>query len=269
MSTTTRTVDSALLAYEQLAPYYDLFMRPYDNERWLANLEAIAQEHGLEGKRLLDVACGTGRSFVPMLKRGYEVSACDISPAMVAEARHIAGEQAELFVADMRELPGVGEFDLITCLDDSLNYLLSDADLERALESMAQNLRPGGVLVFDLNSALVYKRLFSQDAISEAGPAVFCWRGQGESDFAPGDVRTVMLDVFHRDGFDVWTRTSSTHVQRHHPREAVARALERAGLSLVTVRGQVTGAAIEDPPDEERHIKLVYVARRPRESGRG
>ena len=60
-----------------------------------------------------------------MLERGWEVTACDISAAMVELARAKVGDAAELSVADMRELPSFGEFDLVWCLDDAVNYLLS------------------------------------------------------------------------------------------------------------------------------------------------
>src|SRR5438034_6764574 len=109
--------DPALSAYERMAPFYDLFTQSYDYERWLSKLEALAIEHGLSGKRLLDVGCGTGKSFAPMLAREYEIVGCDISPAMVEKAREGAGGRAQVLVADMRDLPPVGAFDLVTCLD--------------------------------------------------------------------------------------------------------------------------------------------------------
>src|SRR5437764_3957856 len=135
--------DRALAAYERLAPFYDVYTQSYDYERWLSKLEALALEHGLSGKRLLDVGCGTGKSFAPMLARGYEVVGCDISPAMVERARETCGGRAQVLVADMRDLPLLGVFDLVTCLDDALNYVLSEDELCASLARMAANLRPG------------------------------------------------------------------------------------------------------------------------------
>ena len=50
-----------------------------------------------------------------------------------------------LVEADMRELPSLGEFDLITCFDDSLNHLPDEDGLAAALRSMATQprRRPG------------------------------------------------------------------------------------------------------------------------------
>jgi len=111
-----------------LAPASDLLTADYAYGPRLAALERLALRHGLAGRRLRDVACGTGKSFMPLLERGFEVTACDLSPEMVAEARRKAGGPAELHVADMRRLPVLGEFDLITCLDDAINVHASASD---------------------------------------------------------------------------------------------------------------------------------------------
>ena len=81
----TLTLESdATRAYAVLAPAYDLLTAEYAYGPWLAAIERLAREHGLAGHRLLDVGCGTGKSFLPLLERGFHVTACDISPEMVA-----------------------------------------------------------------------------------------------------------------------------------------------------------------------------------------
>jgi ubiquinone/menaquinone biosynthesis C-methylase UbiE len=82
----------AKATYEAMASIYDLFTAHYDDELWIGELVSALERNGLRGERLLDVACGTGKSFLPMLDRGWEVTACDISPAMLARARAKVGE---------------------------------------------------------------------------------------------------------------------------------------------------------------------------------
>src|SRR4051795_13646375 len=155
--------DPTIAAYEQLAPYYDRYTHDFGHEPWLAYVEEISLRHGLRGSRLLDVGCGTGKSFVPMLARGYDVVACDISPEMVARARaKVPGGDVEVAVADMRQLPQLGVFDFITCIDDAVNYLTTGDQLRAAFEGFARNLRPGGVAVFDANTLSTFRSVYSQ-----------------------------------------------------------------------------------------------------------
>ena len=256
--------DPALDAYESLAPFYDEFTASYDHERWLANIESLALALGLTGRRLLDVGCGTGKSFVPMVRRGYEVTACDLSPAMAEVARGRAGcEAVDVVTADMRDLPELGLFDLATCLDDGLNYLLSAEDLTKTFAGVERNLREGGLFVFDLNSLATYRREFASQALVEREDSVFSWLGGGRSDAEPGAVSSALIEVFSREGGERRLRARSRHVQRHHPPELVKASLREAGLELAEVRGQVTGARLEAAPADGRHVKLVYFARKP------
>src|SRR3954470_1224750 len=132
--------DPARRAYDALAPGYDDLTRGHDHAGWTALLEARAVEAGLTGTRLLDVACGTGNTMLPMLERGWAVTGVDISEAMLAEARVKTGDAARLVAHDMRELPVLGEFDLVWCLGDALNYLDTTEELTAALAGMRHNL---------------------------------------------------------------------------------------------------------------------------------
>jgi SAM-dependent methyltransferase len=261
----TPVQDPACEAYELLAPFYDSYTHKYSHERWLASIEAIALEHGLRGTRLLDVGCGTGKSFLPMLARGYEVTAFDISPAMAARACEAAsGSGAEVLVADVRDLPELGRFDLATALDDALNYMLSDEELMAAFSGLARNLRPGGLLVFDLNSLPAFRHGLTRDMAMETDDAFFCWRGEvmDPEDMPSGGIGSSVIEVFSSEDGECWRRTSSRHVQRHHPPEVVERLLREAGFELLSRRGQVTAAQIDRVGDEARHRKLLYFARR-------
>jgi len=95
----------ARIAYDGLAPAYDAFTAGHDHAAWTRDLEALARAAGLRGRRLLDVACGSGKSFLPFLERGWEVTACDLSPAMAALAADKAQGRARVEVHDMRALP--------------------------------------------------------------------------------------------------------------------------------------------------------------------
>jgi SAM-dependent methyltransferase len=261
MKTLAQT-DPAAVAYDQMAPYYDEFTAGYVHEAWVAAIVRRAAELGLRGRRALDLACGTGKSTMPLLSRGYSVLACDISEGMVREARRKYPEHAAAFqIADMRSLPALGEFDLVLCLDDAVNYLLSEEDLEAAFASVAGALAPDGVFAFDLNALATYRTSFTRAIVRETDGFFFTWIGEGTPALQAGETASATVEVFAERADGLWERRSSRHVQRHHGAQRVGDALARAGLACSLVAGQLPGAQLEASFDEGRHIKLVYFAR--------
>lgn len=254
---------SAEAAYEAIAPVYDDFTAHHDYELWLGELLPPLRRHGLRGYRLLDVGCGTGKSFLPMLKRGWEVTACDISPSMVELARGKAGEAVRLAVADMRELPAFGEFDLVWALDDAVNYLLSAEELGSALSGMRANLAPGGLLMFDVNTLRTYRTFFAEEQVVERDGLRLVWRGQGSPNAAPGSVSEARFEVETREGAgEKATVETHLHRQRHFPEAEVLEAMRGAGLECVEVFGHEEDAVLKQPVDEAVHSKVVYIGRR-------
>jgi len=252
-------VGTAREAYDDLAPDYDLLTAEYPYERWLAALERLARAHGVTGHAVLDVACGTGKSFLPLLARGWQVVGCDISPAMLAVAAAKA-PAARLVQADMRALGRLGEFDLVTCLDDALNYLLEEHELEAALDGIRGNLHPRGVAIWDLNTLAQYRASFARDRTTDRDGVFLAWRGETAASLEPGGPAQATVDVFAPAGGGLWERRSSVHRQRHWPESAVRAITARAGVRILAVHGQHQGAVLEPELDELVHSKAVYLA---------
>jgi SAM-dependent methyltransferase len=259
-------VASAAEAYEGLAPFYDELTREHDYEGWTRHLESAALRFGVRARKLLDAACGTGKSFLPFLERGYTVTACDISAEMVARARAKAPD-ADVFVADIRELGRLGGFDLVTCLDDSVNYLVDEGDLDAAFASLALNLAPEGVLVFDVNTLSTYRTAFARDMTLDGPDAFLAWRGGCDGCAEPGCLAELVVEAFRQDGSGLYERVTTRHTQRHHPRPEVERALAGAGLAPVGVFGQLPDGSLDVLADEDIHHKLVYLAQRVAKGG--
>jgi SAM-dependent methyltransferase len=246
-----------------MAAFYDRFTQGCAYAHWLAQIEQRALAFGLTGRRALDIGCGTGESFAPLLDRGYLVSGCDLSPEMIdAAARKFDDRVVDLFVADMRDLPPLGTYDLVTCIDDAINYLLSEEELTDAFRSVAGILSPRGIYAFDVNSLRTYHTAFAQTFVREDDGGLFCWSGEATSPIEPGDVASATIEAFVEADGGLWQRLSSRHVQRHHPPADVHGALEAAGLECVAVAGQRPGCNLDDYVDESEHIKVVYFARR-------
>jgi SAM-dependent methyltransferase len=246
-------------AYEAIAPVYDDFTSHHDYELWVRNLLPALRRHGLRGDRLLDVGCGTGKSFLPMQSRGWRVTACDISPSMLELARAKA-DAATLSVADMRRLPVFGEFDLVWTLGDAVNYQLSSAELVSAFVSMAANLAPGGLLLFDANGLACYRGFFARTEEVERDGRRLTWRGQERADVAAGSICEARFEIELLSG-DAGEVETHVHRQRHHPEAKILEALGRAGLECLDVYGHGYDAVLQQPPDEGVHTKTIYIAR--------
>jgi SAM-dependent methyltransferase len=247
------TTDHAQIAYDAFAPIYDDFNAQNDYESWFSVLLPRLGDFGLETGKLLDVACGTGRAFAPMLRRGWDISACDISAGMIAKAKEKYEDEAIAYdVADMTELPTYGEFQLVWALNDPVNYLLADGDLERALEAMGANLAADGLLVFDCNTLLLFQAAFGTGEGLQRGDR-WQWEGRGEVD-------GVYEANVSGDGV-----APHTHKERHYSVPEVQRALLNAGLQPLAALGQCEDEGqllLTDAWDEERDHKILHVARR-------
>jgi SAM-dependent methyltransferase len=244
-------------AYSAIAPFYDDFTSGYDYDAYTATTERLAVAHGVDGRRLLDVACGSGKSLLPPLHRGWTVEGCDSSHEMLALAAVKSGGRARLALADMRALPDGPAADLITCLDDSINYLDSEDDLRDALAGFRRRMAPRGVAVFDLNTRRAYRELFCSTWSRGGQSAMFHWRGCAPARFEATSCATGRLDAELPDGS---RRFLGMHRQRHFSRREVASAMCDAGLRLVAAHGLHPDGAVDAVLDEDLHTKAIYVA---------
>jgi len=251
--------DSALQAFEAMAPFYDDFTAHYQYEFWTAELLGVLSPHGLQGRRLLDVACGTGKSFLPMTARGWDVAGYDLSASMLARAREKAGESVRLEVADMRDEPVLGSFDLVWALDDAINYLLSVEDLERALNGMRKNLTRDGLLLFDVNELAVYRALRAETIEVDRDGRRLLWQATGGWQADPGAL--CEFSCFEAASGGDGRQKHSAHRQRHFTETEVLTAMEAVGLECLAIHGQGTDGIPRQPLDVSTHTKAVYVGR--------
>ncbi|WCB93594.1 tRNA methyltransferase [Baekduia alba] len=246
--------------YDPLAPHYDAFNSAPEYEDWLAALLQLAAEHGLDGGLALDVGCGTGRSVAALLSAGFEASGVDPSPGMLEVARERLGAGVELGVSTLPEpLPIGPKLDLVTAFGDVLNYIEPEM-LSRSMTVLADRLRPGGLLLFDANTQLVFTTFFGTAHVRDAGERFFVWDPLAQDD--PTYSADLHAFVAAPDGDPSgWIRTVSRHVQHRHPHERIVEALDDAGLELLTTRGAHESGELDLVADDARHIKRIYLAR--------
>jgi magnesium-protoporphyrin O-methyltransferase len=108
----------------------------------------------LHGARILDAGCGTGALAMEAARRGAEVVAIDLSPALVDVARNRAAEQADVTASggridfrsgDMLDA-ALGSFDHVVAMDSIIHY--ETADAVRVITGLAQRTRHSVLFTF-------------------------------------------------------------------------------------------------------------------------
>ncbi len=184
----------SLAYYEQLAPWYRLIYADWDASaaRQAMALDSVIREWaGADARRALDAACGIGTQALGLAALGYQVTALDLAPRLVAEARREAaarGLAIEFGVADMRWVGEGrrGQFDVVIACDNAVPHLADAAEIAAALRQFRVCLRPGGV-------CLVSVRDWA--ATGRAGTRIVP-RLVHERD----GIRTALFDVWRCDG---------------------------------------------------------------------
>ena len=102
---------------------------------------------------MLEIGVGSGRVAVPTALAGIPVVGVDTSEAMLELARRRAaphGLDLTLVRADMRDLPDLGTFPLVTVPFRAFLHLRDDGERLAVLRSLHERLEPGGTLAFDV-----------------------------------------------------------------------------------------------------------------------
>ena len=137
-------------------PVYDGIAKEYQASKQLP-FRLHIEEHSLftllgdlQGKRVLDLACGEGIYTRKMKRHGaVTILGVDISPKMIDLAESQEREQpigCEYVVADVATLGKLDEFDVVVGVY-LLNYAKSADELARFCEAIFKNLRAGGYFV--------------------------------------------------------------------------------------------------------------------------
>jgi SAM-dependent methyltransferase len=138
------------MIYTQSARYYDALNRGrgknYAAEA--ARLTDIAMESKRSGgKELLDIGCGTGM-HLKYLRENFDCEGLDVDRSMLDIARE-RNPGMTFHQADMMGFNLGKQYDVITCLFNSIGSLPNTQRLEQALQTFVRHLKPGGVVLLE------------------------------------------------------------------------------------------------------------------------
>lgn len=218
-------------------PPYTAFSSLYDAAMGEAALPAIIdafarsrKQHRFNTDATADVGCGTGRFLKYLSRHASVLFGVDHSAAMLRRTKaNTQGLDVTLLEQDLRQLELTRQVNCITCTFDTINYLRSLDELRLAFAAFAQNLMPGGVVVFDYIPAGAHS--------GAAGPTrqFVKWRSissQWRIEIDPdgcGSRVTILMRRTRRDGGV--DRAYEVHEQRWHQPNDVNTALRDAGFA--------------------------------------
>ena len=144
-----------MASYDTFAKFYDAAMR--EPTETAALLEALIQEFHPDATSLLELACGTG-AVLKRLRRTYQIVGLDISEGMLEVARRNV-PYATFYQGDMSTFSLPLSFDVILCVFDSINHLVSFAQWQSLFRQVHHHLNADGLFIFDINTLAKLERL--------------------------------------------------------------------------------------------------------------
>ena len=154
--------------FNTLACDYAKFRTSYSDELFDAILDYAAVP---DGGRVLDLACGTGLSMLPYVRRGLRVTGVDVAQAMMEQAKAAMPPEARAEFARGRAeaLPFADScFDLVSCAQ-AFHWFEPRA----AFSECARVLRPRGAL------AIFWKHAARDDTLTRTCEQIICeWMGE-------------------------------------------------------------------------------------------
>ncbi|MGZ4864127.1 MAG: methyltransferase domain-containing protein [Halobacteriota archaeon] len=159
--------------YEEL---FENSAKSYDQQPFVegthGEVDFIEEELGFSrSSTILDIGCGTGRHAIELAKRGYTVTAVDLSTSQLDRAREkaIAANVTVQFVeADARHLNYSGQFDAVIIVCEGAFPLMETDEMNfEILKNAFCALRQGGVFILTTLNGLFPLFHSVRDCINE------------------------------------------------------------------------------------------------------
>lgn len=237
------------MSYENFAYYYDSLM----DEQFYDDYFQFINEHA-KFKSVLELGCGTGEIAIRLAKDEKEVYATDLSKDMLEVARLKAMEaNVNLMLGriDMTDFITDSAVDLILCLCDSINYVLSKKKVLKTFKNVYESLKYNGTFMFDVDSLYkMDKVLDGYQEIEDEDDFYFNWSVKKTG---PGKVEH-QIEIIDKENND---HVKETHHQQTYDIDTYLDLLKQAGFNEVEYFGE-----FEDYHDESQRIIFVCHKRR-------
>ncbi len=136
---------SEWIAYNELAWVDDVLSDPDEYEDEAGHYVSLIKKHcAFTPVTMLHLGSGAG-GIDKVFKRHFSITGVDLSEGMLSMARALHPD-IEYIEGDMRDIRLGRVFDVVA-IPDGIDYMTTYNDLNRAIETAALHLNPGGVLL--------------------------------------------------------------------------------------------------------------------------
>lgn len=228
--------------YQKFARVYDKIGSDQFSIRMFGYTQRLLDRLGYRPRSVLDLACGTGTAAVMWADHDIVTFGIDGSEQMLAIARKKAdacGVDISFSHQPLTSFALPQRVDLVTCYFDSLNYLLTLADLTACFKSARRALHDRGYFIFDVNTPEAMKVLWgSQVYADETEDVAWIWKNC----YFPKVRRAEVKAIFFVRQNEIWERFEETHAERGYSVSEIKRALKAAGFKTVRIYECLTPA---------------------------
>lgn len=245
-----------------LAACYDTLNSDIDYAAWADFYRAAFEKYApsFAVKHICEMACGSGSLSVAFAKRGYSVTAFDLSEDMLViadkKARDAGIDTVRFTLQDMRSFGVYTKADACICMLDSLNCL---SDISGVAETFAHAfgaLNDGGMFIFDVNSRHKFETVYADNAyVLEDEHVLLAWQNFYHPSAKKCDL---YLTFFCEDEDGRYTRFDEEMRQKMYTVRSLKKQLADAGFSLLDI---VSGFDFA-PADEDTDDRLFFICRK-------
>ena len=220
------------MAYGEFAIIYDeLINEDINYDEMVDRIIEICNSYNVELNDYLDIACGTGNVTIRVAKYFKNIYGVDLSEDMLREAFDKFKEariKGKIICQDMTELSLNKEFDLITSVLDSTNYITDLNDLQNYFNGVYTHLKSNGLFIFDVNSYYKLSEILGNNIYTYSEEEVFyTWENVFED-----NLLSMFLTFFVKKG-DLYERFEEEHLERAYTEKELEKELEKANLEVL------------------------------------
>jgi len=243
--------------YQKFAQVYDRIGSDQFSAKMFRYTQRVLNRLNYRPRSVLDLACGTGTAAVMWADNNVVTYGIDGSEQMLAMARKKAADcrvNITFSHQPMTSFTMPQKVDLVTCYFDSLNYLLTLADLTACFKSARRVLYDNGYFIFDVNTPEAMKVLWgSQVYADETEDVAWIWKNCYFPKVRRAEVKATF---FVRQG-ELWERFEETHAERGYNVTEIKRVVKASGFKLVKIYDCLTFAR----PDRKT-LRLAVIAQK-------